>query len=68
MSTQVLRKLNKALKGQIPTIGVGGIHDGQSAVEKIQAGASLVQLYSCFIYQGPRLIQSVARAIQQMKY
>jgi dihydroorotate dehydrogenase len=67
MSTEVLRKLNLALKGDIPTIGVGGICDGESAVEKIRAGASLVQIYSCFIYQGPKLIHTVARAIQQMK-
>ncbi|MCO7225398.1 quinone-dependent dihydroorotate dehydrogenase [Pleionea sp. CnH1-48] len=64
MSTDVLARLNKALKGNIPTIGVGGIHDGQSAVDKINAGASLVQIYSCFIYQGPALIEAAARAIK----
>ncbi len=66
MSTQVLKKLNTALKGEIPTIGVGGIHDGHSAVEKVAAGASLVQIYSCFIYQGPALIREAAKAIAQM--
>lgn len=66
-STQVLAKLNQALQGNIPTIGVGGIHDAKSAVAKIQAGASLVQIYSCFIYQGPALIQEVAQAIKQLR-
>lgn len=67
MSTQVLQKLNTALKGEIPIIGVGGIHDGNTAVEKINAGASLVQIYSCFIYQGPALIHKAASAIARMK-
>ncbi|NVK89622.1 MAG: quinone-dependent dihydroorotate dehydrogenase [Gammaproteobacteria bacterium] len=66
-STQVLAKLNECLKGQVPTIGVGGIHDGNSAVDKIKAGASLVQIYSCFIYQGPALIKTAAEAIKSLR-
>ncbi len=67
MSTQVLKKLNNALKGQIPTIGVGGIHNAQTAIDKIEAGASLVQIYSCFIYQGPQLIKDTAQAIKRLR-
>lgn len=66
-STLVLAKLNEALKGQVPTIGVGGIHNGNSALDKIKAGASLVQIYSCFIYQGPALIRDAAKALKQYK-
>ena len=66
-STQVLAKLNEKLQGKIPTIGVGGIHDEQSAIDKIKAGASLVQIYSCFIYQGPELIYRVATALKQLR-
>lgn len=62
-STRVIRQLKQVLDNEIPIIGVGGIGDGESAVEKIEAGASLVQVYSCFIYQGPALIQEAAQAI-----
>ena len=56
----------KALKGSIPIIGVGGIMSGDDAVKKIRAGASLVQLYSGFIYNGPKLIYDCAKAIRDM--
>ncbi len=62
-STEVVRKLCVALDGKLPVIGVGGIVDGPSGVEKIKAGASLVQLYSGFVYHGPKLIGEVNRAI-----
>ncbi len=62
-STAVIRRLAENLRGEIPIIGVGGITDAQSALEKIEAGASLVQLYSGFIYHGPALIQEAAAAI-----
>ncbi len=66
-STDVLRKLNKALDGKIPTIGVGGIYNGASAQAKIQAGASLVQIYSGFIYEGPSLIREVAESLKALE-
>jgi dihydroorotate dehydrogenase len=47
----------------LPIIGVGGIVDGASAADKIQAGASLVQIYTGFIYRGPALIAEVAAAV-----
>ena len=62
-STAVIRELSAHLKGKIPIIGVGGIMCGEDAAEKIAAGASLVQLYSGFIYAGPQLIADSVRAI-----
>lgn len=56
-STQVLRWLADALAGSMPIIGVGGISDAKTAAEKKMAGASLVQVYSGFIYKGPELIK-----------
>ncbi|MBV8679604.1 MAG: quinone-dependent dihydroorotate dehydrogenase [Aquitalea sp.] len=68
-STALIRKLARELDGSLPIIGVGGILSGEDAVEKLQAGATLVQLYSGLIYQGPPLIaqcsQAIARHLQQ---
>jgi dihydroorotate dehydrogenase len=63
-STEVLRQLAKALKGNIPLIGVGGILSGENAKAKIDAGASLVQIYTGFIYRGPDLIKECAAALK----
>ncbi len=63
-STEVLRQLNKALKGNLPIIGVGGILSGDDAKKKIAAGASLVQIYTGFIYKGPDLIKECAEALR----
>jgi len=62
-STQVVAQLSKALDKQIPIIGVGGIFDGDSAVDKIRAGATAVQVYTGFIYRGPELIREAAESI-----
>ena len=62
-STEVLRELVKALKGNIPVIGVGGIMSGADAKTKMNAGAALVQIYTGFIYHGPDLIRDSVRAI-----
>lgn len=62
-STQVIKTLHSYLGGKLPIIGVGGIFDGASAVDKIRAGASLVQVYSGFIYEGPALVANAAAAI-----
>ncbi|MBP8215071.1 MAG: quinone-dependent dihydroorotate dehydrogenase [Propionivibrio sp.] len=62
-STTVLKKLAGHLAGEVPIIGVGGIMKGEDAVAKLDAGASLVQLYSGFIYRGPELVGEVAKAI-----
>jgi len=56
-STRVVRELARHLKNEVPIIGVGGILSGGEAREKIDAGASLVQLYSGLIYRGPALVR-----------
>lgn len=58
-STEIVRRLALELQGRIPVIGVGGIDSLVSAREKITAGASLVQIYSGFIYKGPPLIKEI---------
>ena len=63
-STKVIKSLVEAMDNKIPVIGVGGIHNGDTALEKIEAGASLVQVYSGFIYEGPQLIHDAAKAIK----
>ena len=62
-STEVLRELAKALKGNIPLIGVGGILSGADAKAKMNAGASLVQIYTGFIYRGPNLIRDAVHEL-----
>lgn len=62
-STYVVRTLSACLGGKLPIIGVGGILDGASAADKIRAGASLVQVYSGFIYEGPALVARAAEGI-----
>ena len=66
-STRVLRFLAQELKGEIPLIGVGGVLSGADAVEKLDAGASLVQLYSGLIYRGPGLVDECVKAILDAK-
>lgn len=62
-STEVVAYLNKQFGGKVPLIGVGGIMQANDAIDKLNAGASLVQLYSGFIYQGPQLIEDICKAI-----
>lgn len=62
-STHVVRVLASELKGRLPIIAAGGITEGRHAAEKIAAGASLVQIYSGFIYRGPALIREAVDAI-----
>jgi len=64
-STIVLAKMRQRLGTTIPIIGVGGIEDGQSALEKIRAGADLIQLYSAMIYKGPVLVPQILRELVQ---
>lgn len=65
-STHVIRVMKEAVGNRLPIIGVGGIMSGADAQAKIEAGASLVQLYSGFIYRGPGLIKESADAIAEM--
>ncbi len=62
-STHTVKVLAGELGGRLPIIAVGGITEGRHAAEKIAAGASLVQVYSGFIYKGPALIRAAVDAI-----
>ena len=62
-STAVIKYLSEKSKGSFPIIGVGGIHSAQDAIDKLQAGASLVQLYTGFVYEGPSLIKKINKGI-----
>ncbi len=62
-STEVIRYLHDTSGGAFPIIGVGGIHTAQDAIEKLEAGASLIQLYTGFIYEGPQLVKDINDAI-----
>ena len=62
-STSVIKYLSTHSNGAFPIIGVGGIHSTQDALDKLEAGASLVQLYTGFIYEGPRLIKDINKAL-----
>lgn len=64
-STALIKKLATHLNGEVPIIGVGGILDGTHAVDKINAGAQLVQVYSGLIYKGPNLVGDCIRATNQ---
>ena len=60
-STEILRQMRARLHKDIVLIGVGGISSGRDAYEKILAGASLVQLYTALVYQGPGLVGRIKR-------
>lgn len=62
-STEVIRYLSEKSEKAFPIIGVGGIHSADDAVEKLNAGASLVQLYTGFIYEGPGLVKRICKAV-----
>jgi len=63
LSTEFVRRFYKELKGQVPIIGVGGVDSGESAFEKIAAGASAVQLYTGLIYKGPTIIKEIKKEL-----
>lgn len=62
-STEVIRFLSEKSNKTFPIIGVGGIHSPEDAIEKLEAGASLIQLYTGFIYEGPGLIKAINKKI-----
>jgi dihydroorotate dehydrogenase len=66
-STALIRALAQELNGALPIIGVGGIMNGDDAVEKIRAGAALVQIYTGFIYRGPELVGETVGAIKRAR-
>ena len=62
-STEVIRYLHTKSKGSFPIIGVGGIQTAQDAIDKLDAGASLVQVYTGFIYEGPAMVKNICKGI-----
>jgi dihydroorotate dehydrogenase len=62
-STCLVRYLYQATDGEVPIIGVGGVHNAASAYEKIRAGASLVQLYTALVYEGPGLVKRIKEGL-----
>ena len=60
-STDVIRFLHTNSKGSFPIIGVGGIHTPQDAIDKLEAGASLLQIYTGFVYEGPRIVKRILK-------
>ena len=59
----MIRFLHQKSNGAFPIIGVGGIHRAEDALEKLDAGASLVQLWTGFVYEGPALIKQINTAL-----
>lgn len=66
-STETIRYLAEKSNKSFPIIGVGGIHSAEDAIEKLDAGADLVQLYTGFIYEGPALVKRINKAIVNKK-
>jgi len=66
-STEVIRFLSEKSNHAFPIIGVGGIHSAQDAIDKLKAGASLVQLYTGFVYEGPALVKRINKALRTQK-
>lgn len=65
-STQLIAQIYNLTGGKVPIIGVGGVFSGQDAYEKIQAGASYVQLYTSLIYHGPPIVEKIKRELDQI--
>jgi len=66
ISTNMIKKFYKELNSKIPIIGVGGVNSGKSAYEKIIAGASLLQLYTAFVYRGPSTAKDIKKELIQI--
>ena len=66
MSTNLIREMYKLTSGRLVIIGVGGISSGQDALDKIKAGASLVQIYTVLTYQGPPVVNRIKRELSEL--
>lgn len=62
-STIILAKFRQRVRADIPLIGIGGVKDGKTAWAKLEAGASLVQLYSCMVYEGPNIARNICQGL-----
>jgi len=67
LSNRIIRELKAELGNTVPIVGVGGIFSGKDARTKLEAGASLIQLYSGLIYRGPALVPECAAALLDME-
>lgn len=66
-STELIKYISSKTQGKLPIIGVGGIFSADDAIEKLNAGASLVQVYTGFIYEGPGIAKKINRAIRELQ-
>ena len=66
LALDALRQLRRASAGEIPLIGVGGIATAEDAWQRIRAGASLVQLYSAMVYEGPGIARRIVRGMEAL--
>uniref|UniRef100_UPI003AAA9791 dihydroorotate dehydrogenase (quinone), mitochondrial isoform X2 n=1 Tax=Centroberyx gerrardi TaxID=166262 RepID=UPI003AAA9791 len=66
LSTLAVRDMYSLTKGKVPIVGIGGVASGQDAMDKIRAGASLVQLYTALTYQGPPIVTKIKRELEQL--
>jgi dihydroorotate dehydrogenase len=64
-STEIIRHLYRQTKGRVPIIGVGGIFNADDAWEKITAGASLLQVYTALVYEGPGLVKTIVSGLRE---
>ncbi|MCK4751174.1 MAG: quinone-dependent dihydroorotate dehydrogenase, partial [Bacteroidales bacterium] len=62
-STEIIRYIHKKTGGKLPIIGVGGIMSPEDAMDKLDAGASLIQIYTGFVYEGPSIVRKINKAI-----
>ena len=63
ISTNLIKKFYKETRGKIQIIGVGGVDSGESAFEKISAGANAVQLYTGMVYEGPSIVKNIKKEL-----
>lgn len=66
LSTETIKNVHRLTKGKVPIIGVGGISSGEDAYEKIRAGASLIELYTAMVYEGPPVITKIKRELIEL--
>ncbi|XP_041841673.1 dihydroorotate dehydrogenase (quinone), mitochondrial [Melanotaenia boesemani] len=66
LSTSTVREMYNLTRGKVPIVGIGGVASGQDAMDKIRAGASLVQLYTALTYQGPPVVTKIKRELEQL--
>jgi len=62
-STECIRTMYKLTKGRIPIVGVGGVGSGRDAYDKLRAGASLIQVYSMMVYEGPGVVSRIQKEL-----